>query len=205
MTTEEGLRERKKRETRAALSQAAIRLCADRGWDNVTVDDIAAAADVSVRTFRNYFTSKAEAVAAVHGERTLRIADSLRVHSDMPLWDAVLAAVATQFDLGTAPPARVAEWWSRAQEVLTQPAVHGEVLKASVAAEAELARAVGEHTGLDPAVDVYPNLVAAAIGMGIAVALRQWITTDPLSAAMPHLADVFAQIRAGLPERNAHA
>src|SRR4051812_14743776 len=187
MTTDEGLRERKKRETRAALSQAAIRLCADRGWDNVTVDDIAAAADVSVRTFRNYFASKAEAVAAVHGERTLRIADSLRVHSDMPLWDAVLAAVASQFDLGTAPPERVSEWWTRAQEVLTQPAVHGEVLKASVAAEAELARAVGEHTGLDPAVDVYPNLVAAAVGMGIAVALRQWITTDPLSPVMPYL------------------
>lgn len=199
MTTDEGLRERKKRETRAALSQAAIRLCADRGWDNVTVDDIAAEADVSVRTFRNYFASKAEAVAAVHGERTLRIADALRVHSDLPLWDAVLAAVASQFDLQEAPPARVTEWWTRAQEVLTQPAVHGEVLKASVTAEAELAQAVGEHTGLDPAVDVYPNLVAAAIGMGIAVALRQWITTDPLSPAMPFLADVFARIRAGLP------
>src|SRR3954466_8137360 len=148
MTTDEGLRERKKRETRAALSQAAIRLCADRGWDNVTVDDIAAAADVSVRTFRNYFASKAEAVAAVHGERTLRIADSLRSHSDLPLWDAVLAAVARPFDpagasecaVAEAPPARVSEWWARAQEVLTQPTVHGEVLKASVAAEAELAR-----------------------------------------------------------------
>ncbi|MFD1044891.1 hypothetical protein ACFQ1S_04405 [Kibdelosporangium lantanae] len=42
-------------------------------------------------------------------------------------------------------------------------------------------------------------LVAAAVGMGIAVALRQWITTDPLSPVMPYLTDVFTRIRAGLP------
>ena len=48
-----GLRERQAAETRAALSLAAIRLCIQRGWENVTVDDIAAVANVSPRTFRN--------------------------------------------------------------------------------------------------------------------------------------------------------
>src|SRR5215813_10140300 len=74
----EGLRQRKRRETRAALNQVAMRLCIQRGWENVTVDDIAAAANVSPRTFRNYFSTKAEAVAAGHLERMLRIADGLR-------------------------------------------------------------------------------------------------------------------------------
>ncbi|HEY0806503.1 MAG TPA: helix-turn-helix domain-containing protein, partial [Pseudonocardiaceae bacterium] len=75
--TDDGLRERKKRETRAALSQATIRLCVQRGWDNVSLADIADAANVSERTFRNYFTSKAEAIAATHLERALRTADEL--------------------------------------------------------------------------------------------------------------------------------
>lgn len=93
-----GLRARKKRETRVALSQAAIRLCVQHGWDNVTVDDIAAAANVSVRTFRNYFSSKAEAIAASHLERMLRIADELRARPvTEPLWDSISCAVQAQF------------------------------------------------------------------------------------------------------------
>jgi AcrR family transcriptional regulator len=192
-----GLRERKKRETRVALSRAAIRLCVERGWDNVTVDDIAAAANVSVRTFRNYFASKAEAVAASHTERTLRIADELRARpADEPLWDAIVDAVRAQFDLGPAEPGRSERWMEGIRPILASPAVHGEVLKASVTAEAELADAVAARTGIE---GVYPRLVAAVIGVGIAVASREWITTDPSGSVVPHLMDAFAQIRAGLP------
>src|SRR5262245_49263467 len=96
-----GLRERKKRETRDALSLAAVRLSAERGWDNVTVDDIAAAANVSVRTFHNYFSSKAEAIVSRHVDRTLRIAEALRLRpAGEPLWAAVAAAVRAEFAPG---------------------------------------------------------------------------------------------------------
>ena len=59
-----GLRERKKTETRTALSQAVLRLALERGLDAVTAEDIAAAANVSVRTFHNYFGTKEEALVA---------------------------------------------------------------------------------------------------------------------------------------------
>ncbi|MFD2882259.1 TetR/AcrR family transcriptional regulator [Paenibacillus rhizoplanae] len=56
MTTEKpGLRERKKEETRRTLSDVACSLAMERGASQVRVEDIAAAANVSMRTFNNYF------------------------------------------------------------------------------------------------------------------------------------------------------
>ncbi len=55
---DEGLRERKKRETRAAISRVATALFYAQGFDHVTVDDVARAAGVSKMTVFNYFARK---------------------------------------------------------------------------------------------------------------------------------------------------
>jgi AcrR family transcriptional regulator len=60
----EGLRERKRRQTRERISQAAMTLFLERGFEATTVDDIAAAADVSKRGFFDYFPTKEDVVAA---------------------------------------------------------------------------------------------------------------------------------------------
>lgn len=57
-----GLRERKKAERRLALVDAAHRLVEEHGFEHVTVEDIAAAAGVSPRTFFNYFETKDDAI-----------------------------------------------------------------------------------------------------------------------------------------------
>ncbi|QJU53182.1 helix-turn-helix domain-containing protein [Herbiconiux sp. KACC 21604] len=62
MTTEPGLRERKKRETARAIEVAAVELAAELGLAETTVEAISARADVTSRTFFNYYAGKEDAV-----------------------------------------------------------------------------------------------------------------------------------------------
>ncbi|MGC5016371.1 TetR/AcrR family transcriptional regulator [Streptosporangium sp. DT93] len=64
----EGLRERKKRETRQRISDIATWLFVTKGFDNVTVAEVARTADVSVNTVFNYFRTKEDLLLDRQGE-----------------------------------------------------------------------------------------------------------------------------------------
>ncbi|MBB4277147.1 TetR family transcriptional regulator [Rhizobium mongolense] len=63
-STAEGRRERKRRQTRERIEQAAMTLFLERGFDATTIEDITDSADVSKRSFFDYFPSKEEVVFA---------------------------------------------------------------------------------------------------------------------------------------------
>ena len=94
-----GLRERKKARTRQAISDVATRLFVERGFDAVTVADVAEAADVSVKTVFNHFGSKEELFLdrepAVHATIVAAVAErppgrSVRASLEALLADAVV-------------------------------------------------------------------------------------------------------------------
>jgi len=120
-----GLRERKKLAVRQALGSAALRLTVERGPENVTVEDITAEADVSLRTFGNYFSSKYEAICAI-GTEALAEAIAARTGTDLEqdMYPRILAGAviaAAQVASGGGPPptrpcrptcSRPPAWWS---------------------------------------------------------------------------------------------
>lgn len=61
---EEGLRERKRRETRTRIAETALKLFLTNGYEETTLDEIAEQAGISRRTFFSYFDSKEEVVLA---------------------------------------------------------------------------------------------------------------------------------------------
>jgi AcrR family transcriptional regulator len=196
-----GLRERKKQATREALSWAALRLAVLHGFDNVLIEDIAADAGVSPRTFNNYFSSKAEAIVWRHLDRIRQFGHALRERpSSEPLWPAIIHAALEPFDDNQHDGAPSPEWTAGARLVINEPALIGEYLKAGATAEAELAEAIAERTGTDPTKDLYPQLVAAAVTAATTTANRLWLNADPPIPLPPLLRDALHQIASGLPE-----
>lgn len=200
-----GLRERKKAETRAALSWAAVRLAVEHGYDNVRIEDIAAAANVSPRTFNNYFTSKGEAIVARHLDRCRATVAALRARpAAEPLWDAVTAAVLPQFREDPAAAAQPIEdpaaWAAGVRLMVSSPALQGDLLRAGATAEAELATVVAERTGTEVGGDLYPNLVAAAVSAAINTAMGLHTRAEAAAPLQDLLADALSRLAEGLAQ-----
>src|SRR5260370_34760998 len=119
-----GLRERKKRAVRRARGSAAFRLALERGLENVTIEDITAECDVSLRTFGNYFSSKYEAICAAGTDRARRTGAELRARpAREPLWQALVSVVLAHYQgAGQAPDA---EWLATPRVALPPPALRG--------------------------------------------------------------------------------
>jgi AcrR family transcriptional regulator len=192
-----GLRERKKLATRAAISDAALRLAVAHGFDNVLVEDIAAAANVSPRTFNNYFSSKQEAIVSRALDRARRAADVLRERpADEPLWEALTHAVIAPYEGAGMPDL---DRLAGTRLLLETPALRAEFLRVFTDSQRELAAAVAERTGLDAERDLYPALVAAVASAVEGAVMERWLHADPPIAIDRALRDALGQVAAGLP------
>jgi AcrR family transcriptional regulator len=158
--TDPGLRERKKRRTRQALTEAALRLFAERGFDATTVADIAAAADVAPRTFFSYFATKEDAVLGDSAEEFELAQQQLTAR---PPGEPVLHAMRR---LTLAVVDRMRQQWDqelvRTQVITNTPAILARIRERWDAWEAILAAELAAELGAEPG-DVEPYVAAAAV------------------------------------------
>ena len=200
-----GLRERKKLETRDALANAAVRLALAHGLDSLRVEDIAAEANVSMRTFNNYFASKQEALAARYVNRMGHAADALRARPpEEPLWDAIIASMLAPWSdvsRGHTAPSRAAV--SELRLIFGAPTLQAEIMRDALAEDQPFALAVAERTRTDARHDLYPRLVAASVTVVAQVAVNTFLHAEPPVPLVPLLRDALTRLSAGLPDPSA--
>jgi len=169
MAGEVGLRELKRQRTRQALISAAMRLFAEKGYEQTRVAEIAAAAEVSTKTFFNYFTSKDEVLFPYLGGRIDAAVDLIAAHGpDESIADVLVGAmehmladaVRDELDGGLASV--------RLPMIMSVPEVRAATLHRYFLAETQLAEAL--HRAYPDVLD--PPAAAAVIGsmMGAALA-----------------------------------
>jgi len=133
------LRDRKRERTRQALIDAATDLFERRGYEQTTIADIAAAAEIGTRTFFSYFASKEDLLFPESDARVQATVDAIaaRRPDDRPA-DVLLRALQ---DVGQADDAMVDRRAAlRARLTRTVPAVRGRGLQAQLDAQRQIAR-----------------------------------------------------------------
>lgn len=168
MGAEGGLRERKKLQTRAALAEAALRLALEKGPEHVTVEEIAEAADVSVRTFFNYFPHKEHAILGRNPEHLVRALERIRTAPpyESPLTTLWLVVRDVLRDLESD-----GELSRRGELIMSSPTLFHQLMLTSIDDERQLTAALTERMG-EPAGAVRPALIVSTAGTACRVVME---------------------------------
>ena len=189
-----GLRQRKKARTRAELQRHALRLFRDRGYAATTVDDIAAAADVSRSTFFRYFPSK-EDVVLFDDVDPLMAEAFAELPAGTPLLGALRIALRTAF--GRLSPEKRGLEEVRMDLVRQVPELAAAVRERGGMSVDVVATAIGESLGLDPgALDVQ---LFAGVVAGARLAAQSLVDREPGRSYVDTLDAVLARLEDGIP------
>jgi AcrR family transcriptional regulator len=189
-----GLRERKKAKTRAAIQEHALRLFRDQGYAETTVQEIAAAAEVSPATFFRYFATKEDTVV-------LDRLDPLMIElfraqpAELGPTDALRGAIRQSMETLTDD-----EWElesGRQRLVMNAPELRVRMLDQLYAGIDLLADLAAERTGR-PSDDFAIRAWAGAV-VGVVMATYELAAENSLPDYMATLDKAFAHLAAGLP------
>jgi AcrR family transcriptional regulator len=160
-------------EVRRELVAAAIRLFRDRGYEETTVDDIAAAAGVGRRTFFRYFPSKEDAISPDHEVGLARVAEVFATaHPAEPTAALVVRAGETVFDLYADDPELSVERFRLTHEV---PALRDRESARVDHYRRLFTRRLRERFAGEPDGDLRAAVTGAAVVAAHNLALRAWL------------------------------
>jgi AcrR family transcriptional regulator len=174
-----GLTARRKQRTRQQLAEAAAALFYERGYDSTTIEDIAAAVDVSPRTVYRYFATKEDLIVALGQANSGAFAAALR---ERPAGEPALTAVRAAVASALAP--RWQETW-RVRSFLTlisqTPVLRARWVEQAYDDQRHVAEVLAARQGRD--CELADLIVAGAIAMAINTALQEW--ADQSAIARP--------------------
>jgi AcrR family transcriptional regulator len=161
VTQVQGLRERKRRAARETIAATARRLFAERGFEAVTVSQVAAAAEVSEKTIFNHFPTKEDLAFAGREEGVARLVSDL---TERPAGTSVLdvfrALTATVLDSFVAPGDE--SLLTVAKIIRNSPALQQRLTVGWEAGAAAITTAVAETSGAVDG-DLVPSIVARSL------------------------------------------
>jgi len=193
-----GLRERKKARTRAALREHALRLFREKGYQNTTVEQIAAAAEVSPSTFFRYFPTKEDLV--LQDDMDTRMIEALEHQPpEMGPVAAVRAASREMFASYTTADIEILRETTRL--TVTVPEVRARAMDEFARTITVVAEAVARRSG-HSADDLAVRAVAGAIIgviMSVTMPWEGWPERTSFEDTFGRIDEALALLEAGLP------
>ena len=191
-----GLRERKKSATRDALIRSAITQFGERGFDHVTVEEIADACDVSPRTFFRYFGTKEDVLFADSEAHCDRIVELLHEReSDESLLDALQRAVvqvADEYQLDRELKVL------RHRIISTTPSLQRRAAEQSQSWDAQILEELRPRKRVDAGEELRLRLTVATATTALRVASEVWMARGGKGDLTAVLSDALDQLRAGV-------
>jgi AcrR family transcriptional regulator len=191
--TDTDWRARKKAATKRAIQEHALRLFVEKGYDETTVDEIAAAAGVSHMTFFRYFPRKEEVVEYDEYDPVFEELVVARPPQEPPLV-ALHNAIRAGLEMIVATDSEAL--LIRTRLVLQNPVLRSRNLLAQDSTRDLFARALARRAGL-PAPDVAATVQASAALGAVGVAMTAWAEGDDYTDPVALIDEAFAALRAG--------
>lgn len=176
----EGLRERKKAETRRRIADVATGLFVEHGFDAVTVADVAEAADVSKMTVFNYFPRKEDLLLDRHAERldAVRRAIAERPSGTSPV-EALRGHCHELLESGNPTPGAVAAAGWFFEIVRGSPALRTRWLEQEREIEDALAEVLAAEQDDEPRARLVAAMLAAALNTAFRIAIEAILAGRP--------------------------
>ena len=193
-----GLRERKKARTRASLREHALRLFREQGYQATTVEQIAAAAEVSPSTFFRYFPTKEDVVLQDDMDTRMVAAFEQQPPGVGPI-AAVRGAAREMLTSYTGTDLDVIRETTRL--TMTVPEVRARALDEFARTITVLAEAVSKRTGRAPDDLAVRTVAGAIIGviMSITMPWENWSDGTSFEDTFARIDEALALLEAGLP------
>lgn len=169
----QGLRERKKQKTREAIQREAMRLFGKQGYEQTTVEQIAAAVEISPSTFFNYFPSKEDTV--LYDAYDPVIMDLL---SERPPGEPISVSMRTVLE-------KMAGIFERDRDIILArgrlwfevPALRARLWEQLDQAQILMSRVIAQRSGRDPG-DFEVRVIVMILVTAALEAMREWLLRD---------------------------